>query len=83
MTVSGAGSSTALSSAFDAPSVSRSASAMITICQVPVAGLRAASWTSERISATEMDSPSGTISRTSEWVPAMTVRQAVHSPQPW
>jgi hypothetical protein len=35
-----------------------------------------------RIDLTEIDSPSGTTSRTSAWVPAMTVWQATHSPQP-
>jgi adenylate cyclase len=47
-----------------------------------MAGRRAAEWTRVRIDFTEIDRPSGTISRTSAWVPAITVWQAAHSPQP-
>ena len=74
-TVCGDGSSTAFSSAFDAPSVSRSASSISTICQRPVAGRRAAACTTARISSTQMDRPSGLNERTSPWVPGSTVRQ--------
>ena len=81
-TVRGGGSSMALSSAFDAPSVSRSASSIRTICQGPLVGRLAASWTTARISLTEMVRPSGTTARTSPCVPCSTVRQCVHSPQP-
>ncbi len=69
-TVRGDGSSTALSSALPAASVSRSASSMSTTCQRPPVGALAARSTSARISLTAMDSPSGTTSRTSAWVPA-------------
>ena len=78
----GGGSSTALSSAFDAPSVSRSASSISTIWKRPVAGRRAASWTTARISLTEMVRPSGVTVRTSAWVAASTVRQCEHWPHP-
>ena len=59
-TVRGDGSSTALSSALLAFSVSRSASSISTTCQRPPVGAPAARSTSARISSTEMDSPSGT-----------------------
>ena len=78
----GGGSSTAFSSALDAPSVSRSASSMSTIWNRPVAGRRAASCTTARISLTEMVRPSGVTVRTSAWVAASTVRQCEHCPQP-
>ncbi len=81
-TVCGGGSSIAFNRALDAPSVSRSASSMTTICQRPVDGRRAASWTTARISFTEMVSPSGTTARTSAWVPASTVWHDGHTPQP-
>ena len=81
-TVRSAGSSTALSSALDARSVSRSASSITTTCQRPSAGRRADAATTARISSTEIESPSGTTARTSGWVPARTVRQAEHCPQP-
>ena len=48
-----------------------------------MAGRRAASCTSSaHLERTEIDSPSGTTSRTSAWVPARTVWQAAHSPHP-
>ena len=78
----GGGSSTALSSALDAASVSRSASSISTTCQRPATGSRAAVSTSARISFTAIDRPSGTTRRTSAWVPARTVWQPAHSPQP-
>ena len=81
-TVDGGGSSTTFSSAFAAPSVSRSASSTTTICQCPVAGRRDAICTMARISSTPMDSPSGTTRRTSAWVPAIVVVQARHCPHP-
>ena len=81
-TVEAGGSSTTLSSAFAAPSVSRSASSITTTCHRPVLGRRAAICTIARISATPTDKPSGTILRTSPWVPAMVVTQDRHSPQP-
>ena len=81
-TVSGGGSSTTFSRAFAAPSVSRSASSMTTICQCPMLGRRDAVDTTARISSTPIDSPSGTMRRTSAWVPAMVVVQARHCPQP-
>ena len=77
-TVDGGGSSTTLSRAFAAPSVSRSASSITTTCQRPVLGRRDAVWTMARISSTPMDSPSGTMRRTSAWVPAIVVEQARH-----
>ena len=81
-TVCGGGSSTALSNAFDAPSVSRSASSISTIWKRPVAGRRAASWTTARISLTEMVSPSG-IDRADVGVGrGHTVRQCEQWPQP-
>ena len=81
-TVDGGGSSTTLSSAFAAPSVSRSASSISTICHRPVPGRRDAICTMLRISSTPIDKPSGMIRRTSAWVPAIVVVQARHSPQP-
>jgi len=81
-TVRCGGSSTTLSSAFAAPSVSRSASSTTTTCQRPVLGRRAAICTMARISETPMLNPSGTTRRTSPWVPASTVRHAVHCPHP-
>ena len=81
-TVCGPGSSTAFSSAFEAPSVSRSASSMSTIWKRPVAGRRAANWTTARISFTEMVRPSGVTVRTSACVAAITVRQCEHWPHP-
>ncbi|PQM49427.1 hypothetical protein C1Y40_00356 [Mycobacterium talmoniae] len=81
-TVDGGGSSTTLSSALAAPSVSRSASSITTICQRPVLGRRAAVCTIARISSTPMDSPSGMTRRTSAWVPAIVVVQTRHCPQP-
>jgi adenylate cyclase len=71
-----------LSSAFAAPSVSRSASSTSTICHRPVLGRRDAIWTMFRISETPIDSPSGMILRTSACVPAIAVLQARHSPHP-
>src|SRR5947208_3267703 len=55
---------------------------MITTCQRPLLGLRAEVCTSARISATEMDRPSGSTTRTSACVPASVVWQPLHSPQP-
>ena len=81
-TVDGGGSSTTLSSALAAPSVSRSASSITTICQRPVLGRREAICTMVRISSTPMDKPSGTMRRTSPWVPAMVVVHARHWPHP-
>ena len=81
-TVDGGGSSTTFSSALAAPSVNRSASSMITICQRPVIGRRDAAATIARMSLTAMDRPSGTTRRTSAWVPAMVVVQARQEPQP-
>ena len=81
-TVDGGGSSTTLSSAFAAPSVSRSASSITTTCHRPVPGRREAICTMLRISSTPMDRPSGMIRRTSAWVPAIVVVQARHSPHP-
>ena len=81
-TVRAGGSSTTFSSASDAASVSRSASSITTTCQRPSAGRRAAVATTARISATEMDSPSGTTDRTSGWLRLSTVWHAEHSPQP-
>ena len=81
-TVDGGGSSTTFSSAFAAPSVSRSASSMTTICQRPVPGRRDAICTIVRIASTPIESPSGMIRRTSAWVPAIVVVHARHSPQP-
>ena len=79
----GGGSSTALSSALDACSVSRSASSMSTTCQRPSDGRRAAGRRPARISATEIDSPSGTTECTSGWL-RVSDRAAApqHSPQP-
>jgi adenylate cyclase len=82
-TVRGGGSSTALSSALAAPSVNRSASVTIRIWYGAVAGRREASWTRLRISPTPIESPSGTTSRTSEWVLFIVVWQTVQCPQPW
>ena len=81
-TVDGGGSSTTLSSAFAAPSVSRSASSTSTICHRPVPGRRDAICTMARISSTPIDRPSGMIRRTSACVPAIVVVQARHSPHP-
>ncbi len=81
-TVDGGGSSTTFSSALAAPSVSRSASSITTICQRPVPGRRDAICTMLRIESTPMDSPSGMIRRTSACVPAIVVVQARHSPHP-
>ena len=81
-TVDGGGSSTTLSKAFAAPSVSRSASSITTICQRPVPGRREAICTMVRIASTPIDRPSGTMRRTSAWVPAIVVVQARHSPHP-
>ncbi len=81
-TVRGGGSSIALSSALPAASVSRSASSMITTCQRRRDGVLAARSTSARISPTPIESPSGTTSRTSAWVPPSVVWQAGQSPQP-
>ncbi len=81
-TVDGGGSSTTFSSALAAPSVSRSASSITTICQRAVLGRRDAICTMERISLTPIDRPSGMTRRTSAWVPAIAVVQSRHSPQP-
>ena len=81
-TVRSGGSSIALSRAFAAPSVSRSASSITTTCQRPSIGRRAARPTTARISPTPMDSPSGTTQRTSGWLPASTERQDEQCPQP-
>ena len=62
--------------------MSRSASVMIRIWCGAVAGRRAASCTSARISETLIDRPSGTTSRTSGWVPLSTVWQEAQWPQP-
>ncbi len=70
------------SKALDAPSVMRSASSITTTCHRPSEGSRAAVATTVRISATEIDRPSGTTRRTSGCVPASTVRQAEQTPQP-
>ena len=76
----GGGSSTALSSALDACSVSRSASSITTTCQRPSTGRRAERATIARISATGIDRPSGTTEWTSGWLRVRTVWHAGHSP---
>ena len=81
-TVRCGGSSTTLSRAFAAPSVSRSASSTTTICQRPVLGRRDAVWTISRIDLTLIVRPSGTTRRTSPWVPAIVVVQAWQCPHP-
>ena len=81
-TVRGGGSSTALSSALPACSVSRSASSTSSTCHRPCVGALAARSTSARISLTPIDSPSGTTNRTSAWVPPSVVWHAWHSPHP-
>ena len=64
-TVRSGGSSTALSRALPACSVSRSASSMTTTCQRPVLGRRAAVCTISRISPTAIDRPCGITRRRS------------------
>jgi adenylate cyclase len=55
---------------------------MITTCHRAPVGRRAEIWTSARISATEIDRPSGTTTCTSACVPAIDVRQPGHVPHP-
>ena len=72
-TVRGGGSSTIFNSAFAACSVSRSASSSRITCHLPSTGRRAERATTARISATEMDNPSGTTECTSGWLRVATV----------
>ena len=81
-TVRAAGSSIALSRALQAPSVSRSASSTITICQRGPTGLRAERRTRSRTSLMPMERRSVRITETSAWEPASTVWQAWQVPQP-
>ena len=81
-TVRSAGSSIALSSAFHARSVSRSASSTIMICQRRPTGARAERRTRSRISSTPIESFSVRITATSAWLPASTVWHWWHWPHP-
>ena len=81
-TVLSVGSSIALSSALQAWSVSRSASSTTMTCHRLPTGARAARRTRSRTSSTPIESFSVRITDTSACVPASTVRQAWHSPQP-
>ena len=81
-TARGGGSSMARNRALPACSVSRSASSTMTTRQRPRSGASETLRTSCRASATPYDRPSGATTVTSGWVPARTVWQSSHWPQP-
>jgi hypothetical protein len=75
-TVRDGGSSIIFRIAFDADSVIRSASSTMITCHRPPDGARPATRIRLRASWAPIDSPSGTITCTSAWVPARTVRHS-------